>query len=82
MYWCAASTPDGDGELMKAKWQILPFHITNIHKNTACPLYKVCGHGRLQGEAKNRLWLKPGKTKILFVNFLWLGVYTYKFVYT
>jgi solute carrier family 8 (sodium/calcium exchanger) len=60
MYWCAASTTDGDGDMMVAKWKILPQHITNVHKNPQCRLYPKCGHGRLRGAARNRLWLKPG----------------------
>lgn len=72
MYWCAASTPDGDAEMMKSKWQILPFHITNIHKNAACQLYPKCDHGRLRGDAKNRLWLKPGKIICEIINVIFL----------
>lgn len=60
MYWCAASTPDGNGQLMQEKWKILPFHIQDIHANTDSQLYPECGHGELEGDAKNRLWLEPG----------------------
>ena len=60
MYWCAASTPDGDGQLMQEKWKILPLHIQNIHKNNERETYPECGHGELEGESQNRLWLEPG----------------------
>jgi len=60
MYWCAATTPDGDGELILEKWKILPLHIQNIHGNPSNERYKECGHGNLQGDAKYRLWLEPG----------------------
>ena len=60
MYWCAASTPDGDGELMKAKWQIVPLHTQNIHKNPNSALYPECGHGILEGDSSDRLWLERG----------------------
>ncbi|XP_068692699.1 uncharacterized protein [Montipora foliosa] len=62
MYWCAASTPDGNGQMMQEKWKILPFHIQNTHENNNSQLYPECGHGELQGEAKDRLWLEPGST--------------------
>ena len=60
MYWCAASTPDGDGEVMQEKWKILPLHIQNIHENNDSGVYSDCGHGELEGDAKDRLWLDPG----------------------
>ena len=61
MYWSTASTPDGNGELMKEKWKMLPLHIQNIHTNPHNDTYPgECGHGDLEGDAKNRLWLQPG----------------------
>ena len=60
MYWCAASTPDGNGEVIQEKWKILPLHIQNIHVNAESDLYPECGHGNLQGDAADRLWLQPG----------------------
>ena len=41
MYWCTASTLDGDGQLIQEKWKILPFHIQNIHANGSSQLYPV-----------------------------------------
>lgn len=60
MYWCAASTPDGNGNLIKAKWEILPLHIQDIHRGGNA-LYPRCGHGQLRGESRDRLWLEKGK---------------------
>ena len=60
MYWCAASTPDGNGQLMQEKWKMLPLHIENIHSNPNNDVYSECGHGELEGEARDRLWLQPG----------------------
>ena len=60
MYWCAASTPDGSGQLMQEKWKILPLHIQNIHVNIESDIHSECGHGQLQGDAADRLWLQPG----------------------
>lgn len=60
MYWCAASTPDGDGDVMKAKWQIVALHTQNIHSNPDNDLYAECGHGILEGDSADRLWLERG----------------------
>lgn len=60
MYWCAASTPDGDGEVMKAKWQNVALHTQNIHTNSDNHLYSECGHGFLEGDSADRLWLERG----------------------
>lgn len=65
MYWCASSTPDGHPQTMVEKWKILPQHIMNIHKNPDGKIIKKCNHGRLRGEARNRLWLKPGMLSYL-----------------
>lgn len=62
MYWCAATTPDGNGRMMQEKWKMLPLHIQNIHVNQSSELYKEFGHGELEGEARDRLWLQPGST--------------------
>ena len=32
LYWTAASTPSGDGAVMKAKWSSLANHLCNIHR--------------------------------------------------
>ena len=60
IYWCAATTPDGNGEVMQAKWEMLPRHIQNIHTHEDNPLFSECGHGELEGDSRDRLWLTPG----------------------
>jgi len=47
MYWCAASTPDGNGDVMTEKWKILLYHILDIHTNEESNIYQECGHGEL-----------------------------------
>ena len=60
MYWCAASTTDGNGQVIKEKWKMLPLHIQNIHVNVESDVYPESGHGTLKGDAADRLWLQPG----------------------
>jgi hypothetical protein len=72
LYWCAASTPDGNGELLLAKWLSLDNHLHNIHRGHSdiyhnC-IYHNCGHGRLRGRReKKKKWLEPGKDKLTVV---------------
>jgi hypothetical protein len=63
LYWCAASTPDGNGELLLAKWLSLDNHLHNIHRGHG-GIYHNCGHGRLRGRReKKKKWLESGKDK-------------------
>lgn len=57
LYWCVASTPSGDGELLKAKWLSLERHIHNIHSGHG-ELYPECAHGELEYRRK---WFKRRK---------------------
>jgi hypothetical protein len=59
MYWCAASTPTGDGEVMAAKWNSVTNHIQNIHQGHGQP-FDACSHGRLTGRERKKKWMKPG----------------------
>ena len=52
MYYLASTTPDGDPDVMEAKWRMLALHVQNIHDK--------CTHRELKGEARNRLWLIAG----------------------
>ena len=52
LYWCVASTLDGDGDMMRDKWLSLDNHIHNVHRRHSKSFPK-CQHGRL-----NRKWLK------------------------
>ena len=47
-------------EFLQEKWKIPPLHIRNIRVNAESDLYPECGHGNLQGDAADRLWLQPG----------------------
>ena len=48
MYWCVASIPSGDGNMMVAKWLSLVNHIHNKHLGHGKP-FRKCTHGRLVG---------------------------------
>ena len=52
--------------MMQEKWKMMALHIQNIHTNQNSDTYPECGHGELEGEARNRLWLQPGKVKNKF----------------
>ena len=43
LYWSAVSTPDGNGELIKAKWISLDNHIHNKHKKHG-KIFTACQH--------------------------------------
>ena len=60
LYWCVASTPSGDGELIKAKWLSLDNHVHNVHKHKSKNFSK-CAHGRLRRRDKNKKWFKRHK---------------------
>ena len=55
LYWVAASTPDGDGDLMLAKFSSIVNHILNVHHHDS-QLFPHCAHGELA----ERDWLSPG----------------------
>ena len=63
IYWCAASTPSGNGELMKAKWLSLDNHVHNQHQHHG-DLLPRCEHPRLQGSQSRKKWLKRRKLTI------------------
>ena len=41
MYWCVVSTPNGDGDMMVAKWLSLENHIHNKHSGPQPTLSEV-----------------------------------------
>jgi solute carrier family 8 (sodium/calcium exchanger) len=57
LYWSAVSTPDGDGEVIKAKWISLDNHIHDKHKN----------HGKIFPACKHKAIRKRGRKKKLMV---------------
>ena len=56
MYWCIASTPDGNEEVVKAKWLSLDNNVHNTHSGHS-DLFPVCAHGELQGHDRSKTWL-------------------------
>ena len=57
MYWCVVSTPNGDGDMMVAKWLSLENHIHNKHSGHG-KLFRSCAHGRLVGRTRNKKWFE------------------------
>jgi hypothetical protein len=56
LYWTAASSREGDGELMVSKWKSVSGHVQNVHHGHEGQ-FKKCQHETLL----HRVWLKPGK---------------------
>jgi hypothetical protein len=56
LYWSVVSTPEGNGDLIKAKWLSLERHMHNQHTDHG-NLFPQCAHGRLTGRRK---WFKRG----------------------
>lgn len=60
LYWVAASTPDGDGDVMLAKWLSVANHIQDVHHH-ASDLFPRCVHGELNVPGRKKKWLQPSK---------------------
>lgn len=85
LYWVAASTPDGDGDVMWAKWESVENHIHNVHEGHS-DAFPTCAHETLDGDKRQKKWIKPGKlvnqlsplilTGIETVLILWLYQFT------
>lgn len=60
MYWTAASSPDGNGQMMLDKWQMVAYNVQNIHEHDG-DLYEACPHGPLEGPERHKKLLKPSK---------------------
>ena len=63
LYWVAVSTPDGDPDIMVAKWRSLLNHICNIHQGHG-DLFPECLHENLDGNDRNTAWLDPGMLSV------------------
>ena len=57
LYWCVASTPEGNEATIKAKCVSLDNHLHNVHRGHSKDFPK-CLHGKLRGRHKNKKWLK------------------------
>ena len=69
LYWCASSTPDGNGDVMEAKWLSVVNHIRNRHTQHD-RLFPKCLHAkykRRRGEAVK--WMKQGETWQKLLNY-------------
>ena len=60
LYWSAVSTPDGNGDMIRAKWMSLANHIHNKHKGHSKE-FPSCKHKTLRGRSKKKKWFKPRK---------------------
>ncbi|KAJ4921379.1 hypothetical protein JOQ06_025962, partial [Pogonophryne albipinna] len=58
MYWCAVSTPSGQGSQIVAKWESVVSHVQNVHTGHG-DLFPSCIHGRLEGRESHKKWLEP-----------------------
>ena len=53
MYWCAASSPENNGDEMVVRWKSLMEHICDEHDN--------CYHLPLRTTERRKMWLISGK---------------------
>ncbi|KAK3106929.1 hypothetical protein FSP39_003265 [Pinctada imbricata] len=59
LYWSAASSQDGNGQLILQKWQSVANHVMNIHEHRG-DLFPECAHETLEGRERQKPWLKQG----------------------
>ena len=60
LYWCVASTNDGDEETILAKWLSLDNHVHNKHTHSDKKFPK-CTHGDLTSSDRNKKWFNRRK---------------------
>ena len=53
LYWSAASTADGEGNVIVAKWQSVVDHVLNVHHGHG-ELFPECAHGELEGREAHK----------------------------
>jgi hypothetical protein len=63
LYWCAASTPVGEGQLTRAKWESLLDHVQNIHTGHGI-LFPDCAHGAIDTREQKK-WFLPCKLQFI-----------------
>ena len=66
LYWSVVSSPEGDEELIVAKWQSIERQMQNIHRGHG-KRFPKCAHGRLQGKDRNKKRIKPSKLEPLML---------------
>lgn len=67
LYWCIASTPDCNSDIIKAKWLSLEGHLHNRHKRHGNKHFPNCVHKKLVGAERNKKWFKRRKSLISLV---------------
>lgn len=60
LYWVAVSTPDGDGDVMWAKWESVENHIHNVHEGHN-DVFPTGAYETLDGDQRRKKLIKPGK---------------------
>jgi solute carrier family 8 (sodium/calcium exchanger) len=58
LYWSASSTPDGNGDMILAKWMSLQNHILGVHSGHS-DLFPACAHEPITENESRKKWLKP-----------------------
>ena len=64
LYWCVASTPNAESDIIKAKWLSLKNHVHNIHEGHGTHFPK-CAHSRLHGHRQRRKWFRQSKYSLI-----------------
>ena len=63
LHWRVTSTPDGNGDVIWAKFSSFLDHIINEHDQFDNPLFDRCAHDE---DMTDRKWLTKGKLWICF----------------
>ena len=66
LYWSAVSTPNGDGEVIRAKWISLDNHIHNKHKKHG-KIFPACKHKAIKKRGRGKKWFKLRKYDVIHV---------------
>lgn len=75
LYWSAVSTPDGNGELIEAKWISQDNHIHNKHKGHG-KVFQACQHKPIRKRAGKKKWFKP--CMLLYMHITYMHWISYK----
>ena len=59
IYWSAASTPNGNPEVIATKYKSIMNHVIDVHTGHGHEEYDTCAHEPVLDPP--RVWLKPGK---------------------
>lgn len=78
LYWCAATTPDGNPDVMEAKWVSITEHIRNKHTDFQSEHYRQCSHGVLVGRERKKKWMKIGKIIAISLGQVFFGVVSHE----